>query len=261
MTRFPLPERVSGGVAVFADSHLGQVEGDGEDFLSALSEVASRGLTTVVLLGDIFHYFIGDAKFETPLVRRVVAGWGELAARGISFRYVEGNRDFYLAGTRWAAPFCRYGIVDGVEAGGRRFAFVHGDRVNTEDLPYRFWRVLSKNPVSRGVMKVLPGAVARWIVSRTEARLYRTNFRHKKKLPTASLLAEADRARAAGYDELLVGHFHREWRSPGEGTVLILPAWLEERRHVEIAPDGTLAVVEEPTASRARRRAAPTGSA
>ena len=34
----------------------------------------------------------------------------------------------------------------------------------------------------------------------------------------------------------------------------VLPAWLEERKHAEIAPDGRLSIVEEPTAERARRR-------
>ncbi len=259
MTRFPPPDAAPGGFAVFADSHLGSAPGDGEDFLGALSEVVARGLTTVVLLGDIFNYFIGDARFETPLVRQILAGWTELAARGVSLRYVEGNRDFFLSGTRWAAPFSRYGIADGLETGGRRYAFVHGDRVNTEDVPYRFWRLLSKNPVSWGVMKILPGALARRIVSRTEARLYRTNFRHKKGFPTVHFLAEAARARAAGYDELLVGHFHREWRLEGECAVHLLPSWVEERKHAEIAPDGSLTVVEEPTAHRGLRRASRRG--
>jgi UDP-2,3-diacylglucosamine hydrolase len=276
MTRFPEPERVTGGVAVFADSHLGQADGDGEDFLAALGDCASRGLGTIVLLGDVFHYFIGDSKFETPLVRQVVAGWADLARRGVSLRYVEGNRDFFLEGTRWTSSFSRYGLVDGLDVGGRRFAFVHGDRVNAEDLPYRFWRLLSKNPVSWGVMKILPGALARRIVSTTEARLYDTNFRHKRRLPTRHLLAEAAAARRAGYDELLVGHFHWEWRAEATsdtsdpagaaaaagapGTVHVLPAWLEERKHAEIASDGTLTVVEEPTAERARRREKSTGA-
>ena len=60
MVRFPQPLEVAGGVAVFADAHLGQVERDAEDFLEALEGVRRRGFSTVVLLGDIFHYFIAD---------------------------------------------------------------------------------------------------------------------------------------------------------------------------------------------------------
>jgi UDP-2,3-diacylglucosamine hydrolase len=208
-----------------------------------------------VFLGDIFHYFIGDEKFVTPLIGRVLDGWKALAARGMSLRYVEGNRDFFLAKTPFVSSFSAYGDTDGLDVSGKRFAFVHGDRVNTRDLPYRLWRRASKNPVAYAVMKALPGPVARAVVAKMEARLYRTNFKHKSVLPEAPLLAEGRRARAAGYDELLVGHFHVERVLAENGaSVRVLPAWLEERKHVEIAEDGTLSIVEEDSASRAVRR-------
>lgn len=257
MLRYPSHVRVpEGGAAVFADSHLGQVEGDADDFLEALDGCRRAGFGTIVLLGDIFHYFIGDRKFETPLVRRVLDGWRQLAASGLRFRYVEGNRDFFLAGSPFAESFSAYGLTDGLEVGGARYAFVHGDRINTDDLPYRFWRVLSKNPVSHAVLRVLPGVVARSIVRKAEARLYGTNFKHKSKLPEAHLHEEGRRARRAGYDAVLIGHFHveRTFESP-DGVARILPAWLEERKHAEIRPDGALVIVEEETASRAIRRA------
>jgi UDP-2,3-diacylglucosamine hydrolase len=253
----PWPVR-EGGAAIYADAHLGQAERDSDDFVSSLGEVASRGFRTVVLLGDIFHYFIGSEKLETPLIRRVLAAWDDLAARGVELRYVEGNRDFFIRGTRWARSFSSYGDTDGLLVGARRYAFVHGDRINTRDLPYRFWRRLSKNPVSRAALGLIPGPLARGIVSRTEARLYRTNFRHKRLLPEAELLREGEKARAAGYDELLIGHFHVDRLFAGErGVARILPAWLEERRHAEIDPDGTLRLVEEPSAARAVRRTVP----
>src|SRR5512143_1056224 len=141
MARYPNPFRVTGGrVAVFADAHLGQVDRDADDFLAALERLRDEGTRTVVLLGDIFHYFIGDAKFVTPLIERVLEAWRALAARGVALRYVEGNRDFFLEGTPFTAPFAAYGGTDGLEVGGRKYAFVHGDRVNTADLPYRLWR-------------------------------------------------------------------------------------------------------------------------
>lgn len=245
-----------GGVAVFADAHLGQVDGDADDFVGALESVAGSGYRTIVLLGDTFHYFIGSAKLETPLIRRVLDSWRSLAERGVALRYVEGNRDFFLRGTRWAAAFAAYGDADGLDVGGVRFAFVHGDRVNTHDFPYRFWRRLSKNAVSRAVLAMIPGPLARRIVARTEARLYRTNFKHKARLPLEALRAEGVRARRAGYREVLVGHFHVErLLESGEGITRVLPAWLEERRHAEIGADGSLRLVVEATASRALPRA------
>ena len=255
VTLFPKPGPAPGGVAVFADAHLGQVEGDADDFLAALEAVRRRGLATAVLLGDIFHYFIGHPKLETPALRHTLDGLAALSARGLSLRYVEGNRDFFVGGTPYAAAFARYGLTDGLEVGKTRYAFVHGDRVNTADLPYRFWRTVSKNPVARAALEVIPGPLARSIVARTEARLYRSNFRHKKKLPEEALRAEGRQARLQGYDALLVGHFHvgRTFAGP-DGVTHVLPAWLEERKHAEIAPDGTLSIVQEETEERARRR-------
>ncbi len=247
--------RAPGAVAVFADAHLGQAERDADDFLEALEEVRRRGFSTVVLLGDIFHYFIGDVRFQTPLIQRVLSAWRELAAAGVSLRYIEGNRDFFLDGTRLVSSFDSYAETDGLEVGGVTYAFVHGDRVNTRDLPYRLWRSLSKNGVSRAVLRVTPGPLARAIVARTEERLYRTNFRHKSTLPEAELRAEGRRARRAGYDRLLVGHFHAERiLEEAEGAVHVLPAWLEERKHAEIDAGGRLTIVEEASAPRAVKR-------
>lgn len=208
-----------------------------------------------MLLGDIFHYFIGHPKLETPFLRRTLDGFANLAVRGLSLRYVEGNRDFFVAGTPYAAAFASYELTDGLRFGGVSYAFVHGDRVNTADVPYRFWRRISKNPVSRAALDVIPGPLARAIVARTEARLYRSNFRHKKRLPDEALRAEGRRARVQGYDALLVGHFHvgRTYVEP-DGVTHVLPAWLEERKHAEISADGHLTIVEETTVERARRR-------
>jgi UDP-2,3-diacylglucosamine pyrophosphatase LpxH len=255
VTRFPQPLEVTGGVAVFADAHLGQVERDAEDFLEALEAVRRRGFATAVLLGDIFHYFIGDSKLVTPLLTRTLRGLQGVASRGLSLRYVEGNRDFFVAGSPYATPFDSWALTDGLRVGETRYAFVHGDRVNTADLPYRFWRMVSKNPVARAALSAIPGPLARAIVERTEARLYRSNFKHKAKLPEGALLAEGRAARQAGYDALLVGHFHvaRTLKDVG-GITHVLPAWLEERKHAEIAPDGSLTIVEEETAPRAARR-------
>jgi UDP-2,3-diacylglucosamine hydrolase len=259
VVRFPPPAEVSDGdVAVFADAHLGQVEGDAGDFLAALEELRPAGIGTVVLLGDIFQYFIGDERFATPLVREVVAGWERLARGGLSLRYVEGNRDYFLAGTSFVRSLAAYGDADGLTVGPRCWGFVHGDRINTGDLPYRFWRRLSKNPVARLALRAIPGPLARAIVAKAEARLYRTNFKHKKKLPDAHLMAEGRRARAAGYDTLLLGHFHVEKRYESEeGVAHVLPAWLEERKHAVISRDGRLTIVQEESAGRAVRRTLP----
>ena len=244
MSDFPQALAVDGAVAVFADAHLGQVERDAEDFLDALEGVRRRGFGTAVLLGDIFHYFIGDPKLETPLLMQTLQGLKEVAARGLSLRYVEGNRDFFVAGSRYAEPFASWTLADGLRVGATRYAFVHGDRVNTADLPYRFWRGLSKNPLARATLNVIPKAAGNRLVWKTEARLYKSNFKHKTRLPVEMIRQFAERRFAQGVDTVLLGHFHKSWvENTGHGVVEILPAFVDEHRWMEIADDGSTSLV------------------
>jgi UDP-2,3-diacylglucosamine pyrophosphatase LpxH len=56
--------------------------------------------------------------------------------------------------------------------------------------------------------------------------------------------AYAEQRFREGVDVLLLGHFHRSWTERvGAGTVEILPAFVEERKWMEIAEDGTTRLV------------------
>ena len=64
-----------------------------------------------------------------------------------------------------------------------------------------------------------------------EARLYRSNFKHKSRLPVEMIRAFAARRFASGIDVVLLGHFHRSWSERvNGGRVEILPAFVEELR-------------------------------
>jgi len=232
-------------IAVLADSHLGQASDDLGPFLQALSQIRRRGTTSVYLLGDIFHYLIGDPKFSTPTLRGFLEGVRELRRGGSKVFYVEGNRDFYLRGSYLEAEFDFVGPEADFDAGGRRFLLVHGDGINERDWPYRFWRFLSKNPVAYAVMKLIPKSAAHGIVSRTERRLMDTNFKHKSRLPVELIRSYAERRFAGGTKVLLLGHFHESFREelPG-GEVRIVPPFLEEKRWLEIDERGEVAVAD-----------------
>jgi UDP-2,3-diacylglucosamine hydrolase len=230
--------------AVIADSHVGRKAGDEGPFLEALETARRRGATAITLLGDIFHFFIAHKKFETPAVVRFLEASRRLGEAGVPVTYVEGNRDFFLRGSYAEPAFHRVCDEEIFETGGRRFLATHGDLLNDRDRSYRFWRFLSKNRVSRMAVSFVPKNLGNRFVWKVEGRLYHSNFKHKKQLPVEMIREFTQRRMREGVDVVLLGHFHRAWaENVGAGRVEILPAFVEERRWMEIADDGTTSLV------------------
>ncbi len=221
-------------VAVIADCHLGGPGGEPEPLLEQLEELPARGCRRLVLLGDVFHVWVGRRSFETPLIRRVYDALTSLAERGVRLDYIEGNRDFFIAGSRYAEIFHTVSSEVAFTAGGVRYLAVHGDGLNDRDRQYLFWRWLSKSPPVRWAMAGFPPPVARYLTHSTEARLAATNFKHKVDIPKAAILRYAQRRLGEGHDVLLLGHFHepRSWQVAGGGEARIVDAWFNGH-HVE----------------------------
>ena len=218
-------------VAVIADAHLGGPGGSAEQLVAQLDELPASGCRHLVLLGDLFHVWVGARRYETPEVRSVVAALARLRDRDVRIDYVEGNRDFFIAAGPYARVFDSIGDEIYFQAGQRRFLAVHGDGLNDADRLYRFWSRLSKSRVSRFLMLHLPRPLARWSVAVTERQLAKTNFKHKSTIPEGVIREYARQRLQEGFDVLLLGHFHQEGRwSVAGGEILLLEAWFSSRR-------------------------------
>ena len=218
-------------VAVIADAHLGGFGGDAEFLVSQLDALPAQGCTRLILLGDIFHVWVGSSQFETAEITAVVAALRRLRAAGVRLDYIEGNRDFFLAGSVYADLFDFVGTETSFQAAGRRVLAVHGDGLNDRDWRYRFWRWLSKSAAVRLCVLHLPARWARRLVDSTEARLAGTNFKHRRELPEPAIRAYAERRLREGFDQVILGHFHEQqrWSVPG-GEAWLLDAWFHARR-------------------------------
>jgi hypothetical protein len=98
--------------------------------------------------------------------------------------------------------------------------------------------------VSRAALDFVPKSVANGFVRKVEARLYKSNFKHKARLPVEMIRGFAGKRFHGGIDVLLLGHFHKSWTDDFEGgRVEILPAFVDERKWMEIADDGTTSLV------------------
>jgi len=216
--------------ALLADAHLAGPGGPAGPLAEQLAGLPDQGCLHLVLMGDLFQSWVGFESFETADIRAVVAALRDLRARGVKVEYVEGNRDFFLAGSPYADAFDRVVLETSFEVDGIRYLAVHGDGLNDRDWKYRFWRRLSKSPPVRLAVRAIPGALAQRLVAWTERRLSRTNFKHREFLPEAAIRAYAERRLAEGYDVLLLGHFHegRVWKVAG-GEVRLLDAWFRSR--------------------------------
>jgi UDP-2,3-diacylglucosamine pyrophosphatase LpxH len=222
---------VSGRVVIVSDAHLGDLGGDGEELREQLSELTQDNCALLLFMGDLFHLWVGDPRFETAEIRAFLPTLEGLRSRGVPSVYVEGNRDFFLAHGPYAKLFDRVALEVSFEHGGIRYLAVHGDGINDRDWRYRFWRRLSKNRLSRLASRVVPGDVGRRLVTSTEEQLSKTNFEHKKQLPVEAIQSYGERRLSRGHDVLLMGHFHVGCRfDVPSGEVRLLDAWYNRRR-------------------------------
>ena len=217
-------------VALIADAHLGGPGGAAGPLIAQLETLPAQGCRRLVLMGDLFQAWIGFRRFETEDVAAVMAALRRLRQQGVEVDYIEGNRDFFLAGSPYADAFDRIGMETAFEAAGVRYLAVHGDGLNDRDWKYLFWRRLSKSAPIRFLVRNIPRRLAHRMVHSTERRLSQTNFKHRAAVPEAAIRRYAERRLAEGHDVLLLGHFHEPlvWKVQG-GEVRLLDAWFRSR--------------------------------
>jgi UDP-2,3-diacylglucosamine hydrolase len=218
-------------IALIADAHIGGPGGPAGPLIEQLRALPGQGCRRLILMGDLFQAWVSFPSFETPDIAAVVAALRDLRRQGIEIDYVEGNRDFFLAGSPYADAFDRVALETSFTAGECRYLAVHGDGLNDRDWKYRFWRRVSKSAPVRFALRLIPRQLARRAVDSTEQRLSRTNFKHRAELPEDAIRRYAGRRLAEGYDVLLLGHFHepRVWTVAG-GEVRLLDAWFRSRQ-------------------------------
>jgi len=218
-------------VALIADAHLGGPGGPAAPLVRQLRDLPAQGCEHLVLLGDLFHVWVGDRRYETPEIRAVVEVLRELRSTGLPVDYIEGNRDFFLDRGPYADAFRQVTRELAFDAGGKRYLAVHGDGLDRRDWQYHLWRRISKSALGRFLLTHLPRRLAQRVAVSTEARLARTNLRHKRVIPEEVILRYA-RKRLDRFDCLLLGHFHEErrWQLAPDGEIWLLDAWFRSRR-------------------------------
>ena len=208
-------------------------------FLAFLRGLEGGG-GTLVLLGDVFDWWVGRGQQREPAVQPLLDALRRVTASGVRLCFQAGNRDFAFDG------------ADGLDVdvwpdlvrttwGGRRVLLTHGDLLVSGDRSYlRYRRVLRSRLFTWGRKTLFPYA----LLARIALALRRTSARSLRKKDPRLLDIDYGRARAwlegADADVLVAGHVHTgvHHRLPGERSreVLVLKDW--DRRGGVVRWDG-----------------------
>lgn len=195
---------------VIADLHL-RVEDPAslDPFLAWLGDLGPR--PRLVILGDLFEYWVGPAQADGPGARACTDALAALVQRGTRVDIVPGNRDFLLDPVfeRRSGACVRHTDLLGVTEAGQRVLFLHGDELCTEDRGHQRLRRVLRAPLTRWIAYHVPFWVGRTVAERLR-RISRRSAQ-RKDMGTVQMMPEACRAAAqgAGADVVVCGHAHR----------------------------------------------------
>jgi UDP-2,3-diacylglucosamine hydrolase len=245
----PRPERIAlePGALAIADLHLDLEDARRTSDFSAWLD-ALPAAPRLIVLGDLFEFWVGPAHARLPGARAVLAALARAVERGTAVDLVPGNRDFLLdarferacgARVRAAGLLAEWSPGD---ARARRALFVHGDELCTLDHGYqRLKRVLRSAP-TRALASGLPLAVGR-ALGRRLRRASQLALEHKPSAQAAQQpAAVAQLCARHGAEWLVCGHAHawRDERLGGGERWIVLDAFGGPRDALRLDAAGEL---------------------
>jgi UDP-2,3-diacylglucosamine hydrolase len=198
----------------------------------------------LVILGDLFEYWIGMAQAESEGGLLVLEAMRGRVAAGTEIDVIPGNRDFLLDGrfeARSGAKVRHEGFL-GRLPGGERVLFLHGDELCIHDHSYqRLRRVLRSGPLL-WLAPHLPTGLARGLARRlrraSKSAVAAKPGPQKQQMPEAAV-EQLGRRKA---QILVVGHAHR-FRDEDLGSAgrwLVVDGFGGPRDQLRVGADGDL---------------------
>jgi UDP-2,3-diacylglucosamine hydrolase len=217
-----------------------------EAFFRFLAERAVHA-ERLYLLGDIFEYWAGDDDLAEPFHQRVIAAIRAVAAAGVAVYWLAGNRDFLVGpGFAEAAGLTLLEEPHLIEAGGRRYALVHGDAQCTRDTKYMAFRAQVRDPAWQRQFLAMPLAQRKAIIAGLREGSREAQAGKTYEIMDVSPDAVQALFDATGADAIIHGHTHRPAvHESGDKRRYVLPDWeldAQPRRGgwIELAADGAL---------------------
>jgi UDP-2,3-diacylglucosamine hydrolase len=222
---------------LISDLHVGADGGAVVDALDAAIAHARARADALFVLGDLYDSYVSRAQIRVGVWRDVAARFAAAAAAGLRIVVLVGNRDFLL-GDEFARA-SRAELVHGgyrATVGGVDTLMLHGDELCQNDLPYQRAKRWLRHPLTRGLARRLPLALAERAAERARRRsgeVIRSGDQTRF-LPSERAVAAAV---ADGVGRLVFGHIHRHAQGHvGAAEYRVLPAFDERSVGLVVGP-------------------------
>ncbi len=231
---------MSAPTAVFmSDAHLGIESRSREaarearllEFLRSLPGRAGE----LYVVGDLFEFWF---EYATTIPRRYFAllrTLAEVREAGVRITCMAGNHDFWLG--RFLSDELGIATAENpltVECQGRRIWLHHGDGLLGGDVGYKVLKRVLRNRVSIGLYRWIHPDLGMPLALRVSHWSRRS--RAQRPLDGERLYRGIAVPRfAAGYDAVMIGHFHHVYeRREGGHAFIVLGDWIERFTYVEL---------------------------
>lgn len=234
-----------------ADAHLVNPEEPNYRLLLKFLRELSGQVDELFILGDLFDFWLGfpDNPFRQhdPLIEALQS----LGNGGCRLVYFEGNHDFHLGPvfTKLLSAEVHGGPAP-LTVQGRRLFLCHGDQINSADRGYRLLRRLLHNPLTAGLVKIVPPTLALMVKDRLQRRSRASYQAKTMRWDYRQIIRDfAVSVQQRGCEGLVTGHFHLafEERLPGSRFIILsLGDWMRHFTYGEMI-DGDLALKTYPS--------------
>lgn len=213
-----------------ADAHLRRPADQNYRVLLEFLEEQCGKTDLLVLLGDIFEFWIGKATVSAdhaPLIDMLE----RLHRQGTQLVYVEGNHDFHLGPVFTRRLNCLVFPNGGsIDLDGRRVYLDHGDLANANDTGYRHLRRLLRSDLARILIRVLPRRLLVAIGDRMGHASRKNSAERYSRWPARETTRPFVNALLAqGFQTVVTGHYHQPFHEKqGDGEHVALGDWITQ---------------------------------
>lgn len=171
---------------------------------------ASRETPVLLILGDLFEYWVGPYSFQKNTYPRALRTLKEIQEGGCEVFFVAGNRDFLAVSDLkdlFGGDVFQYGVR--VRQDTRDWLAVHGDTLCHSDTLYQCFRRFFRDTAVCRMAKYLPGSIKMRLV-RTLREASRYKLKHMSENDADVSRYRCRELLRRNFDALVFGHIHRK---------------------------------------------------